>query len=247
MSSRYSSCFSLTSPNNFCFSTWEKPTIAFSGVLSSWLMLARKSDLCWDATSSAFVRSATRRLQAGDQLLHALGHLVEGRGERAQLVLAIQLDALVVGAGADRLGRHLQALDRAHEAAREQDRESDRRRDEGGDQKGGAPDLPAQGSEGRRLGLLHEHFPAGRGHDGPCTQDLAVAEILTGRRPDGQIRAQRQLDLRELQVVRQDRDLPAPGERTSRDQARRIVERLPLFADGVGIAIAELRLVEQIH
>ncbi len=60
MSSRYSSCLSFTSPNSFCFSTWEKPTIAFNGVRSSWLMLARKSDLCWEATSSAFVRSATR-------------------------------------------------------------------------------------------------------------------------------------------------------------------------------------------
>ena len=60
MSSRYSSCFSFTWPNSFCFRTWEKPTIAFSGVRSSWLMLARKSDLCLEATSSAFVRSATR-------------------------------------------------------------------------------------------------------------------------------------------------------------------------------------------
>ena len=61
MSSRYSSCFSFTSPNSFCCSTWEKPMIAFSGVRSSCDMLARNSDLCLVATSSARVRSATFR------------------------------------------------------------------------------------------------------------------------------------------------------------------------------------------
>ncbi len=75
MSSRYSSCFSFTSPNSFCFNTWEKPTIAFSGVRSSCDMLARKSDLCLDATSSALRALGHLALQAADQLLHVRGHL----------------------------------------------------------------------------------------------------------------------------------------------------------------------------
>jgi len=40
----------------------------------------------------------------------------------SRIVLAVQLDALPVGAGADRLGGHLHALDRAHQATGEQDR-----------------------------------------------------------------------------------------------------------------------------
>ena len=53
MSSRYSSCFSFTSPNSLCCSTWEKPMIAFSGVRSSCDMLARNSLLCRLAASSS--------------------------------------------------------------------------------------------------------------------------------------------------------------------------------------------------
>ena len=53
MSSRYSSCLSFTAPNSFCCSTWVKPMIAFSGVLSSWLMLAKNSDLWRLAASSS--------------------------------------------------------------------------------------------------------------------------------------------------------------------------------------------------
>ena len=53
MSSRYSSCFSLTSPNIFSESTSEKPMIALSGVRSSCDMLARNSDLCLFASSSS--------------------------------------------------------------------------------------------------------------------------------------------------------------------------------------------------
>ena len=52
-------------------------------------------------------------LQAGDQVLHPLGHLIEAGSQRSQLVLAIELDPLVEGACSNRLGRHLQALDRA--------------------------------------------------------------------------------------------------------------------------------------
>ncbi len=53
MSSRYSSCLSLTSPKSFCCSTWVKPMIAFSGVRSSCYMLARNSDLWRLAASSS--------------------------------------------------------------------------------------------------------------------------------------------------------------------------------------------------
>ncbi len=68
MSSRYSSCFSLTWPNSFSLSTWEKPTIAFKGVRSSWLMLARNSDLCLEATSSSALFSANSRVRACSSL-----------------------------------------------------------------------------------------------------------------------------------------------------------------------------------
>ncbi len=47
MSCRYSSCRSLSSPNMRSSRTSENPMTAFSGVRSSWDMLARKSDLCW--------------------------------------------------------------------------------------------------------------------------------------------------------------------------------------------------------
>ena len=46
MSSRYSACFSFTGPTISSRNTCEKPMIAFSGVRSSWDMLARNSDLC---------------------------------------------------------------------------------------------------------------------------------------------------------------------------------------------------------
>src|SRR5215470_9035328 len=52
MSLRYSSCFSFSSPNMRSVRTSEKPMIAFSGVRSSWDILARNSLLCWLATSS---------------------------------------------------------------------------------------------------------------------------------------------------------------------------------------------------
>src|SRR5215475_13291464 len=51
MSSVYSACFSLSSPNILSPKTSEKPMIALSGVLSSWDMLARNSDLCRLAAS----------------------------------------------------------------------------------------------------------------------------------------------------------------------------------------------------
>ena len=46
MSSRYSACFGLTGPTISSCNTCENPMIAFSGVRSSWDMLARNSDLC---------------------------------------------------------------------------------------------------------------------------------------------------------------------------------------------------------
>ena len=53
MSRRYSSWRSLMSPNIRSSSTSEKPRTAFSGVRSSWDMLARNSDLCRLASSSS--------------------------------------------------------------------------------------------------------------------------------------------------------------------------------------------------
>jgi hypothetical protein len=53
MSCSYSACFSFTSPNIRSASTSEKPRIAFSGVRSSWDMLARNSDL-WRLAASSF-------------------------------------------------------------------------------------------------------------------------------------------------------------------------------------------------
>ena len=65
MSRRYSSCRSLRSPNIRSSSTSEKPITAFSGVRSSWDMLARKSDLCWLTTSSsALLTSSSRNSRA---------------------------------------------------------------------------------------------------------------------------------------------------------------------------------------
>ena len=113
-------------------------------------------------------------LQALDQLLHVGGHRVEGGCERSQLVSSVELDALVVGSCADRLGRHLHALDRAYEAAGEQDGERDRGQDEGGDQKCRPPDLPAQGGESGALGLLDEHLPADQFDGRPGAQHLYV-------------------------------------------------------------------------
>ena len=45
MSSRYSACLSLSSPNSRSSRTSENPITALSGVLNSWDMLARNSDL----------------------------------------------------------------------------------------------------------------------------------------------------------------------------------------------------------
>ena len=61
MSWRYSACFSFTSPNIRSASTSEKPRIAFSGVRSSWDMLARNSDLWRLAASSCRLLSAISR------------------------------------------------------------------------------------------------------------------------------------------------------------------------------------------
>ena len=61
MSCRYSACFSFTSPNIRSASTSEKPMIAFSGVRSSWDMLARNSDLWRLAASSCRLLSPISR------------------------------------------------------------------------------------------------------------------------------------------------------------------------------------------
>ena len=61
MSCRYSACFSFTSPNIRSARTSEKPRIAFSGVRSSWDMLARNSDLWRLAASSCRPLSSISR------------------------------------------------------------------------------------------------------------------------------------------------------------------------------------------
>ena len=61
MSSRYSSCFSLTSPKSRSRSTCEKPMIAFSGVRSSCDMFARNSVLCRLAPPARRTAVAARR------------------------------------------------------------------------------------------------------------------------------------------------------------------------------------------
>ena len=61
MSSRYSRCLSLSSPNMPSSSTSEKPITALSGVRSSCDMLARNSDLCALATSTCRLFSPISR------------------------------------------------------------------------------------------------------------------------------------------------------------------------------------------
>ena len=61
MSWRYSSWRSLSSPNIRSRSTSENPSTALSGVLSSWDMLARNSDLCRLASSSSRLCSLSSR------------------------------------------------------------------------------------------------------------------------------------------------------------------------------------------
>ena len=57
MSCRYSACLSLSSPNIRSSSASEKPMTAFSGVRSSWDILARNSLLWRLAISSSSVRA----------------------------------------------------------------------------------------------------------------------------------------------------------------------------------------------
>ena len=179
MSSRYSSCFSFTWPNSFCFKTWEKPTIAFKRRAQLVAHVGQEVGLVLGGDLQRLGALGHAALEAGDQLLHALGHLVEGRGERSQLVLAIELDPLVVGAGADRLGRHLQALDRAHEPAREQDRERDRGGDEGGDQQGRLPDRsPRSGAKAALSGCSTNTFQPVEGDGRPGGEDLSLPAKL---------------------------------------------------------------------
>ena len=177
MSSRYSSCLSFTGPNSFCCSTCVKPMIAFSGVLSSWLMFARNSDLCLLATSSAFVRSATLRSRPPISSCTCSAIVLKAVASAPSSSLRSRSMPLVVGAGPDRLGRHLHALDRAHQPAGKQDRERDRGQDEGGDQQCRLPDLPAQRGEGGALGLLDEHLPADQPDGRPGAQHLYAVEV----------------------------------------------------------------------
>ena len=115
MSSRYSSCFALISPNNRCRSTCEKPMIAFSGVRSSCDMLARNSLLCStrDLELAALLRKLCQRLlqllrafldlllQALNRCLQARRHPVQLVCQATQLVATAELDPLVVGARPD--------------------------------------------------------------------------------------------------------------------------------------------------
>ena len=121
MSSRYSSCFSFTSPNIFSRSTCEKPMIAFSGVRSSCDMFARNSDLCRLAVSSSPVEAA-----------ELVVHPVHVGPERAQLVPVGNVDTAGEVAGLDRGQSRVDPLDRPDqrpgEDEAEQEREDDRPR-----------------------------------------------------------------------------------------------------------------------
>ena len=73
------------------------------GVRSSWLMLARNCDLCWLASSAgAPSREFTGArfdllLQAGVRFLELGRHVVERLGEGFQLVIALDVDAVLQG------------------------------------------------------------------------------------------------------------------------------------------------------
>ena len=134
MSSRYSSCFSLTSPNIRSRSTCEKPRIAFSGVRSSCDMLARNptcavlppraarlfSSSSRRARSRAPVRSVDLLLEVRIRLLEARGHAVELVGERPSsswLGISIRWSSGRSRSSPPRPDR----LDRPDEPSREQD------------------------------------------------------------------------------------------------------------------------------
>ena len=82
MSWRYSSWRWLRSPNIRSSSTLEKPITAFSGVRSSWDMLARNSDLCRLAPPAPRTRTSSSRNSRGVQ--DGQGRLAGERLEQLQ-------------------------------------------------------------------------------------------------------------------------------------------------------------------
>ena len=70
------------------------PMIAFIGVRISWLIEARNEPLAWLAASASWraawsstVRSSTRRSSVSTSSRNWVGHVVEGHGQSAHLVL----------------------------------------------------------------------------------------------------------------------------------------------------------------
>ena len=126
MSSRYSSCFALTSPKSPSRSTCEKPMIAFSGVRSSCDMFARNSDLC-----------SAGGLELSVEALELVVHPVDVGRQRAELVAVRDVDMTREVPGGDRGEPGVDPLDRPDQRPREHEPEQQReddRPDGGGDE-----------------------------------------------------------------------------------------------------------------
>src|SRR5262245_45623675 len=119
MSSRYSSCFSLTSPNSRWRRTCEKLLVAFSGVRNSCDMLARNSDLCRLAVSSSV------------ETAQVVVHPVEVCRERSQCVAVRHAHVLGELAVRDRVHPRIDPLNRADQPPREDEPEREREDDAG--------------------------------------------------------------------------------------------------------------------
>ena len=128
-------------------------------------------------------------LQALDQRLEARGHPVQLVRQSTQLVAAVELDPLLVGAGADAGGCRLHPFDGTDETASKQDAQADPGRQETREQERRSPDLSADRRERLALGLLDEDLPADRHTvdrlDGrPRAQHLLPTEVASDRRSD---------------------------------------------------------------
>ena len=132
----YERCLSVSVPKISCSSSSENPMTAFSGVRSSWLMLARNELLAWLAASASSLalissrctrsRSVTSELQLLVGLAQLAGALLDVRLELGVRQPQPQLDALAVHELADLPGerahhRQLLLVGRAHVAAEERD------------------------------------------------------------------------------------------------------------------------------
>ncbi len=97
--------------------------IAFSGVRSSCDMLARNSDLWRLATSSCWLPPPLQvffhlLLEPGVGFTEPRRHVVELLGDCLQLITAVDLDALIQGAGGDPRGAGLESPNWRYHPAR---------------------------------------------------------------------------------------------------------------------------------